>query len=56
MSGWSMKLAIWTYDVKKGTGHIASGRGTKSPQISPEHKPLIEDYIKKLFSRSELAR
>jgi uncharacterized protein (TIGR02266 family) len=38
----------WTYDIKKGTSHIAPGMGIKFVDLPPQQKTLLEDYLKKL--------
>ena len=45
----------WTYDIKKGTGHIIPGMGIKFIDLSPEHKSVIENHLQKLSAAGVLS-
>jgi uncharacterized protein (TIGR02266 family) len=43
----------WTFDIRKGTGHVSPGMGIRFTDLSSEQRAMIENYIKKLSAPPE---
>lgn len=40
----------WTFDIKRGTGHVVPGMGIRFVDLSPDDRRTIEQYIAQLVS------
>jgi type IV pilus assembly protein PilZ len=43
---------VWTFDIKRGTGHLVPGMGIRFVDLSPDDRRTIEDYVQNLTSHN----
>lgn len=44
---------VWTFDIKRGTGHVVPGMGIRFIDLSPDDRRTIEQYVQNLTSQNQ---